>query len=84
MLLAPNVADHSYHDSVYLKIFTALSFLANLRLLSFANVHRRRKVKNIGGGGGGGGGQGLEYWGGGGGGANSHQAHDVVLTSCAH
>ena len=38
MLLAPNVADHSYYDSVYLKIFTALSFLANLRLLSFANV----------------------------------------------
>ena len=38
MLLAPNVADQSYYDSVYLKIFTALSFLANLRLLSFANV----------------------------------------------
>ena len=33
MLLAPNVAAHSYYDSVYLKIFTALSFLANLRLL---------------------------------------------------
>ena len=29
MLLAPNVTDHSYFDSVYLKIFTALSFLAN-------------------------------------------------------
>ena len=36
--LAPNVAAHSYYDSVYLKIVTALSFLANLRLLSFANV----------------------------------------------
>ena len=37
--LAPNVAAHSYYDSVYLKIvITALSFLANLRLLSFANV----------------------------------------------
>ena len=32
MLLAPNVTDHSYFDGVYLKIFTALSFLANLRL----------------------------------------------------
>ena len=43
MLLAPNVAAHSYYDSVYLKIFTALSFLANLRLLTFANeiVHLR-------------------------------------------
>ena len=29
MLLAPNLTDHSYFDSVYLKIFTALSFLAN-------------------------------------------------------
>ena len=29
MLSAPNVTDHSYFDSVYLKIFTALSFLAN-------------------------------------------------------
>ena len=29
LLLAPNVTDHSYYDSVYLKIFTALSFLAN-------------------------------------------------------
>ena len=29
MLPAPNVTDHSYFDSVYLKIFTALSFLAN-------------------------------------------------------
>ena len=38
MLPAPNVTDHSYFDSVYLKIFTALSFLANLRLLSFTNV----------------------------------------------
>ena len=38
MLLAPNVTDHSYFDGVYLKIFTALSFLANLRLLSFTNV----------------------------------------------
>ena len=36
--LAPNVAAHSYYDSVYFKIVTALSFLANLRLLSFANV----------------------------------------------
>ena len=36
-VLAPNVAAHSYYDSVFLKIFTALSFLANLRLLSFAN-----------------------------------------------
>ena len=26
---APNVTDHSYCDSVYLKMFTALSFLAN-------------------------------------------------------
>ena len=25
MLLAPNVTDHSYFDSVYLKMFTALS-----------------------------------------------------------
>ena len=33
MLPAPNVTDHSYYDSFYLKIFTALSFLAN-----FANV----------------------------------------------
>ena len=41
MLLAPNVVAHSYYDSVYLKIFTALSFLANLRHLSFANVFRR-------------------------------------------
>ena len=38
MLPAPNVTDHSYFDSVYLKIFTALSFLANYRLLSFTNV----------------------------------------------
>ena len=38
MLLAPNVAAHSYYDSVHLKISTALSFLANLRLLSFAYV----------------------------------------------
>ena len=37
-LLAPNVAAHSYYDSLYLKIFAALSFLADLRLLSFANV----------------------------------------------
>ena len=29
MLPAPNLTDHSYFDSVYLKIFTALSFLAN-------------------------------------------------------
>ena len=29
MLPALNVTDHSYFDSVYLKIFTALSFLAN-------------------------------------------------------
>ena len=29
MLPAPNVTDHSYFDSVHLKIFTALSFLAN-------------------------------------------------------
>ena len=29
VLPAPNVTDHSYYDSVYLKIFTALSFLAN-------------------------------------------------------
>ena len=29
MLPAPNVTDHSYFDSVYLKIFTALSLLAN-------------------------------------------------------
>ena len=29
MLPAPNVTDHSYVDSIYLKIFTALSFLAN-------------------------------------------------------
>ena len=29
MLPAPNVTDHSYSDSVCLKIFTALSFLAN-------------------------------------------------------
>ena len=29
MLPAPNVTDHSYFDSVYLKVFTALSFLAN-------------------------------------------------------
>ena len=29
MLLAPNVTDHSYFDSFCLKIFTALSFLAN-------------------------------------------------------
>ena len=28
MLPAPNVPDHSYFDSVYLNIFTALSFLA--------------------------------------------------------
>ena len=28
MLPAPNLTDHSYFDSVYLKIFTALSFLA--------------------------------------------------------
>ena len=38
MLPAPNVTDHSYFDSVYLKIFTVLSFLANYRLLSFTNV----------------------------------------------
>ena len=38
MLPVPNVTDHSYFDSVYLKIFKALSFLANLRLLSFTNV----------------------------------------------
>ena len=37
MLPAPNVTDHSYFDSVYLIIFAALSFLANLRLLSFTN-----------------------------------------------
>ena len=35
MLPAPNVTDHSYFDSIYLKKFTALSFLANKRLLSF-------------------------------------------------
>ena len=29
MLLASNVTDHFYFDSVCLKIFTALSFLAN-------------------------------------------------------
>ena len=29
MLPAPNLTDHSYFDSVYLKIFIALSFLAN-------------------------------------------------------
>ena len=29
MLPAPNVTDHSYFDSVCLKIFTALSFMAN-------------------------------------------------------
>ena len=29
MLPAPNVTDHSYFDSVYLKIFIVLSFLAN-------------------------------------------------------
>ena len=29
MLPAPNVTDHSYFDSVYLKIFTAFSLLAN-------------------------------------------------------
>ena len=29
MLPASNVTDHSYFDNVYLKIFTALSFLAN-------------------------------------------------------
>ena len=29
MLPASNVTDHSYYDSVYLKIFAALSFLAN-------------------------------------------------------
>ena len=29
MLPAPNVTDHSYFDSVYLKILTALSFRAN-------------------------------------------------------
>ena len=29
MLPAPNVTDHSYYDSVYLNIFTTLSFLAN-------------------------------------------------------
>ena len=29
MLPAPNVTDHSYYDSVYLKISTALSLLAN-------------------------------------------------------
>ena len=29
MLPAPNLTDHSYFDSVYLKIFTAFSFLAN-------------------------------------------------------
>ena len=29
MLPAPNVTGHSYFDSVYLKIFTALSFLTN-------------------------------------------------------
>ena len=29
MLSAPYVTDHSYFDSVYLKIFTVLSFLAN-------------------------------------------------------
>ena len=29
ILPVPNVTDHSYFDSVYLKIFTALSFLAN-------------------------------------------------------
>ena len=28
MLPAPNVTDHSYFDSIYLKIFTALSLLA--------------------------------------------------------
>ena len=34
MLPAPNVTEHSYFDSVYLKLFTALSFLANYRILS--------------------------------------------------
>ena len=29
MLPAPNVTEHSYFDSVCLKIFTALTFLAN-------------------------------------------------------
>ena len=29
MMPAPNVTDHSYFDSVYLKIFTTLSLLAN-------------------------------------------------------
>ena len=29
------MTDHSYFDSVYYKIFTALSFLASKRLLSF-------------------------------------------------
>ena len=37
-LLAPNVIHHSYFDGIYLKIFTDLSCLANLRLLSFTNV----------------------------------------------
>ena len=34
MVPAPNLTEHSYFDSVYLKIFTALSFLANYRILS--------------------------------------------------
>ena len=29
MLPTPNVTDHSYFDNAYLKIFTALYFLAN-------------------------------------------------------
>ena len=35
MLPAPNVTDHSYFNSVYLKIFTALSFLGNKRLVFY-------------------------------------------------
>ena len=34
MLLAPNVTDHSYFDSVYLKIFTAL-FSGKLKTFVF-------------------------------------------------
>ena len=38
MLPVPNVTDHSYFDSVYVKTFTALSFLANYLLPMYCRL----------------------------------------------